>query len=121
MKKQIPNQEHHTGHDRTQRVGFWLRVIELRKQKLAREYRRGLSDVAREGVSDEDYATTLSTLEAMARNLGWDEEQHPFDGHRGFSHKRGRRHPAMLRGFHRMPHPRPHHSTDDHSPDGTAA
>jgi len=26
------------------------------------------------GISDSDYATTVSTLEAMARNLGWTEE-----------------------------------------------
>ncbi len=25
------------------------------------------------GISDADYATTIATLEAMARNLGWDE------------------------------------------------
>ena len=24
-----------------------------------------------DGISDEDYATTMATLEAMARNLGW--------------------------------------------------
>ena len=27
-----------------------------------------------EGISDEDYASTLTTLERMARNLGWSDE-----------------------------------------------
>lgn len=64
------------------RPGFWLRAIEQRKHALAHEYRKGLGDTAREGISDEDYATTMATLERMARNLGWDEEQPPFG--RGF-------------------------------------
>lgn len=29
---------------------------------------------ARTGITDADYATTLATLEAMARNLGWSED-----------------------------------------------
>ena len=58
---------------RQARPTFWLRAIELRKHTLAHEYRRSLSDKAREGISDEDYATTMATLETMARNLGWDE------------------------------------------------
>ena len=84
-------------HDRTQRAAFWLRTIELRKQKLTREYRKSLRDTAREGISDEEYAAMLGTLEKMARNLGWDESQkheRPFG--RGFG--RGHRHPAMM-GF----------------------
>lgn len=75
-------------------AGFWLRAIDVRKHALGHEYRKGLGDTAREGISDEDYATTMATLEKMARNLGWDESQH--FGHRGFGH--GRRHPGMLRG-----------------------
>ena len=61
--------------DRTQRAAFWLRTIELRKQKLTLEYRKSLRDTAREGISDEEYAAMLGTLEKMARNLGWDESQ----------------------------------------------
>jgi len=53
----------------------WLRAIAWRKRTLAHEYYRGLDATAREGVSDEDYAITMATLEAMARNLGWDESQ----------------------------------------------
>jgi len=80
---------------KTQRPGYWLRAIEFRKHQLGREQRRAfrdsLAEKAREGVSDEDYATTMATLEKMARNLGWDEEQgmprHGFGpfarGHRG--------------------------------------
>ena len=52
----------------------WLRAIEFRKHQLGREYRDTLNDKAREGISDEDYATTMATLEKMARNLGWTEE-----------------------------------------------
>lgn len=81
-----------TPHDtNTHRPSFWLRAIELRKHRLTHEYREGLGDTAREGISDEDYATTVATLEKMARNLGWDESEH-----RGA--RRGHRHPGMLRG-----------------------
>ncbi|MCH6230408.1 hypothetical protein MK786_06620 [Microbacterium sp. CFH 31415] len=34
-------------------------------------------------VSDEEFATTLASLEAIARELGWDETR-PFAGRRGF-------------------------------------
>lgn len=53
----------------------WMRAASWRKRVLASEYYRGLDATAREGISDEDYATTMATLEAMARNLGWDETQ----------------------------------------------
>jgi hypothetical protein len=91
----------------THRPSFWLRAIELRKHELTREYRRGLGDKAREGVSDEDYATTVATLEKMARNLGWDEDDRP---ERPFG-RFGRRHPAMMRahGF----GPKRHHPRDE--------
>ena len=74
---------------RPRRPGFWLRAIELRKHALAHEYRSGLGDKAREGISDEDYATTMATLETMARNLGWTEDESQefgprFGGRRGF-------------------------------------
>ena len=64
---------------KTQRPGYWLRAIEFRKHQLGREQRRAfrdsLADKARADISDEDYATTMATLEKMARNLGWDDEQ----------------------------------------------
>ena len=83
---------------RTPRPNFWLRAIEHRKHELTREYRKSLGSTAREGVSDEDYATTMATLEKMARNLGWDEaQQHERGFGRGFG-PRGHRHPGMLRG-----------------------
>lgn len=74
---------------RPRRPGFWLRAIEQRKHVLAHEYRKGLGATARAGISDEDYATTMATLEAMARNLGWTEDDEQgfgprFDGRRGF-------------------------------------
>jgi hypothetical protein len=31
-------------------------------------------EIASEGISEADYATTLATLEQFARNLGWNEE-----------------------------------------------
>lgn len=76
-------------------VAFWLRAQELRKHKLTHEYRKGLKDKAREGISEEDLRITEQTLEKMARNLGWDESQRDERGfgRRGF----GRRH-AMLHG-----------------------
>jgi hypothetical protein len=116
-------------HDRTQRAAFWLRTIELQKERRTREFRRSLRDVARDGISDEEYAAMLGTLEKMARNLGWDESQlderpfgrghrpgfgpgadSGFGGERGFG--RGHRHPAMLRGFGRPD--RDHHDHSDH-------
>lgn len=69
---------------KTTRPGYWLRAIEFRKHQLGREYRATLGDKAREGISDEDYATTIATLEKMAVNLGWDESQAGEFGHRGF-------------------------------------
>ena len=96
----IPNET------RTPRPNFWLRAIEHRKHELTREYRRTLGDTAREGVSDEDYATTMATLEKMARNLGWSDDQRPERGFgRGFGpegrfgHRRGHGHPGAMRGF----------------------
>ena len=126
------------GRDRTQRAAFWLRTIELQKDRKAREYRRSLRDVARDGISDEEHAAMLATLEKMARNLGWDESQKnerpfgrgfgrrhgfgPSHGHgHGFGpdhegHGHGHRHPGMMRGFGRM-HPADHHDRDGHPAD----
>lgn len=55
--------------------GGWMRAAAYRRYLLTREYAAGLGDTAREGISDEDYATTMATLETMARNLGWTEGQ----------------------------------------------
>ena len=83
--------------DRTQRAAFWLRMIDVRKHKLTHEYRKSLRHTAREGISDEEYAAMLATLEKMARNLGWDESQKDERGF-GRGYGRGHRHPAMM-GF----------------------
>ena len=32
-------------------------------------------DALADGISPEDYATTLATLETMARNLGWEPRE----------------------------------------------
>jgi hypothetical protein len=109
--------------DRTQRAAFWLRAIDARKAKLTREYRKSLRVTAREGVSDEEYAAMLGTLEKMARNLGWDESQpdeRPFGrgSGRGFGH--GRRHPAMLHGFGHDRHDRSGHDHGGHDDGGHA-
>jgi hypothetical protein len=92
---------------RTVRPNFWLRAIEFRKHELTREYRTALGDTARDGISDEDYATTMATLEKMARNLGWSEDQaddRPFARGRGRGFGRGfghrhHGHPGMAHGF----------------------
>lgn len=68
----------------------WMRAAAWRKRVLAHEYYRGLDATAREGISDEDYATTMATLEAMARNLGWDESQGMPSGGPGFGPGFGR-------------------------------
>jgi hypothetical protein len=88
------------------RPTFWMRAIEGRKNHLTREYRATLGDTAREGISDEDYATTMATLEKMARNLGWDESQRH---EHGFGPRRGR-------GFGHGPHfgHHPHPGFDGH-------
>ena len=92
---------------KTPRPAFWLRAIEHRKHELTREYRKTLGDTAREGITDQDYATTMATLEKMARNLGWDDSQRPerpfgpgrrFNGGRGHRHH-GHGHPGMMHGF----------------------
>ena len=75
----------------------WLSRIARRKRMLAHEQWRRLDDAAREGISDEDYATTMATLEAMARNLGWDESQagdeaRGHGGHHGHGHGHGHGH-----------------------------
>jgi hypothetical protein len=91
---------------RTPRPNFWLRAIEFRKHELTRDYRATLGDTARDGISDEDYATTMATLEKMARNLGWDESQRPEfgPGKRGFGRgHRGHGHPGMMRGHRGRP------------------
>lgn len=77
--------------------GAWMRAVRARQHALAREYYHGLDATAREGISDEDYATTMTTLETMARNLGWDESQgmpgaRPFGPLRGWHGWRGRGH-----------------------------
>ena len=67
----------------------WMRAAAWRKRVLAHEYYRGLDATAREGISDEDYATTMATLEAMARNLGWEESQGMPSGGPGFGRGHG--------------------------------
>jgi len=43
----------------------------------ARERIQGLRTSMTSGISEADYATTIATLEAMARNLGWHEKSAP--------------------------------------------
>ncbi|WP_431278615.1 hypothetical protein [Leifsonia poae] len=38
---------------------------------------RSLRESVADGISEADYATTLATLEAMARNLGWTDKDQP--------------------------------------------
>ncbi|MGV3733582.1 MAG: hypothetical protein ACO1N6_09305 [Microcella sp.] len=83
----------------------WLGRIARRKRMLALEQWRRLDDDAREGISDEDYATTMATLEAMARNLGWDESQagdeaRGHGGHHGRWHGQGCGHGQGHKGHH---------------------
>lgn len=107
------------------RPGFWLRAIEMRGHQLTREYRRSLGATAREGISDEDYATTMATLEKMAVNLGWNDadveahgdRRHGFGPGRGFGPGfgpgfGGHRHPGMKRGHRRAPQAEGYRETD---------
>ena len=50
-------------------------------------------------VSAEDFATTLRTLEAVARELGWDESQPLPRGHRGGRRGHGGWHGGRRHGF----------------------
>jgi hypothetical protein len=43
------------------------------------EHIRKLRSSIADGISAEDYATTMATLEAMARNLGWDRSKRDAD------------------------------------------
>ncbi|MFN4001329.1 hypothetical protein [Microcella sp.] len=78
----------------------WMRIAAWRKRALAHEYYRGLDDAAREGISDEDYATTMATLERMARNLGWNESQGMPGGSPGHGRWPGRGHHRGHHGHH---------------------
>lgn len=70
----------------------WMRAAAWRKRMMADEYYSGLDATARDGISDEDYATTMATLEAMARNLGWTDSQGmPPGGPGGCGGHRGER------------------------------
>jgi len=79
-------------------LGSWMRAAAWRKRMLAHEYYGGLDATARAGISDEDYATTMATLEAMARNLGWDESQGMPTGGPGGWRGHGP-HPGFGRGY----------------------
>ena len=78
---------------REQADGTWVLTDEGR---AARERLGGVVDGIRArvtgAVSPEDLATTLASLEAIARALGWDETMpEPRHGHRpGFGHRPGR-------------------------------
>lgn len=78
----------------------WMRAIGRRKRQLAWEHYRSLDATARAGISDEDYATTMATLEAMARNLGWSEadDAERRDAHHGRGHGHGHGHGWKHRG-----------------------
>lgn len=78
----------------------WMRAIARRKRQLAWEHYRSLDTTARAGISDEDYATTMATLEAMARNLGWSEadDAERRDAHHGRGHGHGHGHGWKHRG-----------------------
>ena len=99
----------------------WLRRIARRKRMLAQEQWRRLDDAAREGISDEDYATTMATLEAMARNLGRDESQagdetrgHGGDHGRGHGRGPGHGHGHRHTGHHRHHGHHGHHGHGHH-------
>jgi hypothetical protein len=85
----------------------WLSRIARRKRMLTHERWSQLDAIARTGISDEDYATTMATLETMARNLGWDEKEADGDpgrhGRQGHGHGRGH-HRRDHRGHHRGHH-----------------
>lgn len=100
------NADEAQSHDRIPSTpGGWMRAAAYRRYLLTREYAAGLGDTAREGISDEDYATTMATLETMARNLGWTEGQGRPDwspgapwGRPGYGHY-GHYGPRCGRGF----------------------
>lgn len=67
-----------------ERDGVWTITAEGRRERdRIQELVSGVRDRARGAVTDEDYATTLASLEAIARELGWDESSPRRSGPRG--------------------------------------
>lgn len=83
--------------------GSWTLTDEGRAaQARLEEMVTGVRAKVASAVSDEDFATTLASLEAIARELGWDpDERMPRGfGRRGFGPgRRGHGRPAFGRGF----------------------
>lgn len=74
------------GVDETQRpLRFWLTTVArlIARESDAVQGGRDIRDRIADSVSADDYATTVATLEAIARELGWDGETVPARGHRG--------------------------------------
>ena len=81
---------------------------------------RGIRSRIAAAVTPDQYATTLATLEAIARELGWSEDADPAFGRRG--HGRRMRHPRPRSGRrhfrhgheHEHGHPRGHEHEHEH-------
>ncbi len=83
--------------------GAWLLTDEGREAHARlKEHVDGVRARVRDAVSPEDYATTLASLEAIARALGWDESaagNRPGRGRYGRRGRKGAWGPGRGRGF----------------------
>ena len=79
-----------------ERDGAWTITEEGRRERdRIHGLVTGVRNRVRGAVSDDDYATTVASLEAIARELGWDESgprRFGPRGHRGFGHRFGHDH-----------------------------
>ncbi|MCZ4067281.1 hypothetical protein O1W71_06330 [Microbacterium sp. H37-C3] len=67
-----------------ERDGAWTITDEGRRERdRIHELVRGVRDRTRGAVTDEDFATTVASLEAIARELGWHESSPRRFGPRG--------------------------------------
>jgi hypothetical protein len=95
------NSEHHDipqaddrGVDETPRpLRFWLKTVArlIAQESASTHDGRDVRSRIADAVPAEDYATTVATLEAIARELGWDGEAVPGRGPRGGYGHRGHR------------------------------
>ncbi|MBZ4488443.1 eS10 family ribosomal protein [Microbacterium sp. cx-55] len=88
----------------TETDGTWTLTDEGRaaKDRLS-ETITAVRDEISGAVSPEDFATTMTSLETMARQLGWDEQSTYGHGRRGFG-------PGRFGGHGFGPHPEHRHS-----------
>lgn len=101
-----------------ERDGAWIITDDGRRERdRIHALVSGVRDRVRSTVTEEDYATTVASLEAIARGLGWDETSPRRFGPRGrhgFGHGFGRGHGCGPR-FGEHPHRGDHAHRGEHA------